>query len=121
MAKAHEGLNQLTDYLRHKFCWKEPYVCKTEHIDTEFTYAQVLQAMKYLKVTDPELYKLLQYRYLTDKPRNTIANSLYIDSSTLKRKWDKGMQIVQHWLMHGPYSTEEPILEPLDPINFLDE
>lgn len=116
MAKAHEGLNNLTEYLRHQFCWKEPYICKT--VDREFSYEEVRQAMLYLKETDPDLFHLLQYRYLTNKPRQTIANSLYIDSSTLKRHWDKAMQIIQNWLMHGP-NNDQPLFEPLKPINFI--
>lgn len=122
MARAHAGLDNFTDYLRNKFAWKEDYVCKTDKIDQTFSYHEVLQALNYLKSTDPELHKLLQYRYLTARKRDIIATSLYMDPSTLKRKWDKAMGIVQNWLIHGPIkSNEDPLFVELEPIKSIIE
>lgn len=117
MAKSHPGLKLLTTYLKTEFPWKKDYVCKTAEIDTVFTYEQVKQALHNLKTTDPYLHRLLEYRYMTTRSRSAIAQALYMDSSTLKRSWDKAMMIIQNWLMHG--TGEDPILEKLDGIDLI--
>jgi len=121
MAKSHPGLKILTNYLRNEFAWKKDYVCKTDNIDKVFTYTEVKDALGKLKTTDPKLHRLLTYRYMTTRSRSDIAHSLYMDSSTLKRNWDKGMMILQNWLMHGvPEEGEvEPLIEKLDGIDLL--
>lgn len=85
MAKSHPGLKLLTNYLKNEFPWKKPYVCKTEEINQIFTYGEVKTAMQKLKTTDPKLHRLLSYRYMTNRSRSAIAQSMYMDSSTLKR------------------------------------
>jgi len=121
MAKSHPGLKLLTNYLRNEFAWKHDYVCQTDEIDRTFTYAQVKDALGKLKTTDPKLHRLLTYRYMTTRSRSDIAHSLYMDSSTLKRNWDKGMMILQNWLMHGiaEEGEDEPLIERLDGIDLL--
>lgn len=122
MAKSHPGLKLLTNYLKTEFPWKKPYICKTDEINIEFTYDQVKDALRKLKTTDPKLHRLLSYRYMTNRSRSAIAQSLYMDSSTLKRSWDKAMYILQNWLMHGTFpepNKSEPLLEELDPIDLI--
>lgn len=123
MAKSHPGIKILTEYLKNDFAWKKPYICKTEEIDKTFTYEQVKEAMMKLKVTDPRLHRLLAYRYMTNRSRSAIAQSMYMDSSTLKRSWDKAMGIVQNWLVHGLVEEgnedKPPLLEPLEPIDLI--
>ena len=121
MAKSHPGLKLLTNYLRVEFPWKKPYVCKTDEIDITFSYNEVKQALNKLKITDPTLYRLLTYRYMTNRSRSDIAQSLYMDSSTLKRQWDKAMYILQNWLMHGRIEEgeTEPLIEKLQGIDIL--
>jgi hypothetical protein len=86
MAKSHPGLKLLTNYLRVEFPWKKEYVCVTEEIIQTFSYDQVKEALVKLKTTDPTLHRLLTYRYMTNRSRSDIAQSLYMDSSTLKRQ-----------------------------------
>lgn len=122
MAKSHPGLKLLTNYLKNEFPWRKPYVCKTDEIDQTFSYEEVKEAMKKLKTTDPRLHRLLSYRYMTNRSRSAIAQSMYMDSSTLKRSWDKAMMILQNWLMHGTREDEEgndPLLEELEPIDLM--
>ena len=117
MAKSHPGLKLLTAYLRTEFPWKKEYHCKTEEIDITFSYEEVKAALTKLKTTDPRLHRLLAYRYMTNRSRSDIAQSLFMDSSTLKRNWDKAMMILQNWLMHG--SSEDPLIEKLEGIDIL--
>lgn len=121
MAKSHPGLKILTNYLRNDFAWQKDYVCKTNNIDKVFTHGQVKEALNKLKVTDPKLHRLLTYRYMTTRSRSDIAHSLYMDSSTLKRNWDKAMMIIQNWLTHGlaDEGEEEPLINKLDGIDLL--
>ena len=121
MAKSHPGLKLLSNYLKTEFPWKKDYVCKTDEINTTFLYSDVKAALKKLKTTDPKLHRLLAYRFMTNRSRSAIADSLYMDSSTLKRSWDKAMMILQNWLMHGiPEEGEDkPLIEPLEPIDLL--
>ena len=122
MAKSHPGLKLLTNYLRNEFPWKKDYKCRTEEIDRVFTYKQVKEAMRKLKRTDPKLHRLLAYRYMTNRSRSAIAQSMFMDSSTLKRSWDKAMMILQNWLMHGTPENEQdvpPLLEELEAIDLI--
>lgn len=121
MAKSHPGLRLLTNYLRVEFPFRKNYVCVTEEINHTFKYEEVLDALVKLKTTDPTLHRLLTYRYMTNRSRSDIAQSLYMDSSTLKRQWDKGMYILQNWLMHGTTNTKEeiPLIEKLPGIDLL--
>jgi len=121
MAKSHPGLKLLTNYLRNEFGWQKDYVCKTDEIDKVFTHAEVKDALRKLKTTDPKLHRLLTYRYMTTRSRSDIAHSLYMDSSTLKRNWDKAMMILQNWLMHGIAETETdtPLIEKLEGIDLI--
>lgn len=86
MARSHPGLRLLTIYLRVDFPWKKEYKCCTEEINQVFTYEQVKDALIKLKTTDPTLHRLLTYRYMTNRSRSDIAQSLFLDSSTLKRQ-----------------------------------
>lgn len=120
MARSHPGLRLLTNYLRVEFPWKKKYICITEEINKEFSYEQVKEALVKLKTTDPNLHRLLSYRYMTNRSRSDIAQSLYMDSSTLKRNWDKSMYILQNWLMHGISENDEPpLIEKLDGIDII--
>lgn len=120
MAKSHPGLRLLTNYLKIEFPWKKNYTCITKEIDRVFTYEEVKEALVKLKTTDPNLHRLLTYRYMTNRSRSDIAQSLYMDSSTLKRQWDKGMYILQNWLMHGTSQLNEvPLIEKIPGIDLL--
>lgn len=119
---AHPGLSQFTEYLRRKFPWKENFEC--EMVNETFTYEEVKQALRHLKTTDPALHRILEYRALSNRSRWDIAEALYIDSSTLKRKWNVAMNIMMNWLLHGSMShleegEIEPIFSPLDSLDLV--
>lgn len=67
--------------------------------------------------TDPELHRILAYKWLTGRSRNDIASGLHMDSSTLKRLWNKAFDILVNHLRHG--SREGNIAPNLDPIDIL--
>lgn len=110
MATADKGLRDLYEYLKNDFQWKKDYHCEYNNINISFTYSEVKEALRKLKKTDPKLHRILQYRILTNRSRQEISLSLFIDSSTLKRSWDKAIKIIQNWLMHGtPYKNNEDL------------
>jgi hypothetical protein len=86
MAKADARLDSITRYLKTQFPWKQDFYC--EPLDQTYTYQDIVSALKKIKITDPALHRIAAYRWMSYRTRNEIANSLYMDSSTLKRFWD---------------------------------
>lgn len=99
MAKADARLDSITKYLKVKFPWKEDFYC--EPLDTTYPYQDVVEAISRIKITDPALHRIANYRWMSYRTRNDIANSLYMDSSTLKRHWDKFGHLLMNYLNHG--------------------
>lgn len=91
MAKADPKLDSLTKYLKNQFPWKQDYHC--EPLGITYPYEQVVDAIKRIKITDPGLHRIANYRWMSHRTRNDIANSLYMDSSTLKRQWDQHLKV----------------------------
>jgi hypothetical protein len=79
-----------------------------------FTYQQVADALKQIKVTDPKLHRIGSYRWMSYRSRNDIANSLYMDSSTLKRFWDKFSCLLMNYLVHG-----EDVISLMDSVDLI--
>ena len=108
-------MNSLIKYLKNDFGWKRDWdateVLGEGHI---FTHAQIKKAMDELKTNDPELHRILGYRWQTTRSRNSIANSLYLDPSTLKRSWNKAMNLIMNFLLNEDVMAN---LEPIDLIN----
>lgn len=120
MAKSHPGLKLLITYLKQDFPWKKEYHCKTDEIDRTFSYQEVHGALEKLKKTDPKLFKHLSYRWMTQRSRSAIAQTLYMDSSTLKRSWDKALYCIQNWLLHGtPDEKGEILVDPIEPLDLI--
>lgn len=109
MAKADPNLDSVTRYLKTCFPWKKDFYC--EPLDQTFPYADVVTALKKIKVTDPALHRIASYRWMSYRSRNDIANSLFMDSSTLKRYWDKFGHLLMNHLMHGDIVGD---MEPID-------
>lgn len=102
MPKNHQGLSNLTTYLKTKFPWKEDYECELKNGEKIiFSYEEVKEGLNKVKNTDPVLYKILTYRFMTSLTRTDIASILHMDGSTLKRNWNKAMNSLQNWLLHG--------------------
>jgi len=113
MAKSHPGYEALSRYLSSDFAWQLPLNLQGE----EFSYGECLEALRRLKTTDPSIYKLLAYKWLTTRSRNDIATAHHMDSSTLKRLWNKAFDILVNYLRHG--AREGNIAPHLDPIDLL--
>lgn len=111
LAKPHPGNDSLTKYMKTEFPWKKDFVC--EPINMTFRYEDVVDALRKLKTTDPKLHRIGSYRWMSYRSRNDIANGLYMDSSTLKRYWDKFSCLIMNYLVHGDLIGE---LDPLDVI-----
>lgn len=110
MARPHPGREAMYKYLQSDFPWK-----KDLKIDGEiFPYQKVKEAMSRLATTDPSLHRHLAYRWLSDRSRNDIAFHLNIDSSTLKRVWDKACDIIMNHLRHGINDSIAPKLDAVD-------
>lgn len=110
MAIANPVLDSFTKYLKTSFACKEDWDAM-EVLNETFKYEDVKQAMVEFKTTDPGLHRILSYRWQTARSRNDIANSLYLDPSTLKRQWDKAMFLVINRLVNKEASA---VLEPID-------
>lgn len=111
MSKAHKGRETVYNYLSHNFPWKESLSIEGE----KYTYEEILQAISNLKRTDPLTHKILGYRWLTNRTRADISAGLFMDSSTLKRIWDSGIDIIVNYLRHKSEGDNiAPSLEPVD-------
>jgi hypothetical protein len=109
MAKADSRLDSITRYLKTDFPWKKDFVC--EPLGTTYQYIDVTKALMKIKITDPSLHRIASYRWMSYRTRNEIANSLYMDSSTLKRHWDKFGHLLMNYLNHGD------LIGDMDPID----
>lgn len=107
--KPHPGRNSLINYLKKGFPWKEDW--EAESIGHTFTHSEVKEALKRLMITDPKLYRLLSYRWQTNRARSSIASHVYLDPSTLKRNWDVAINILANYLIN------KDVTENLDSID----
>lgn len=121
MAKPHPGHESLKKYLKNDFMWFREWVTPENSEGTKevYSYEEMKEAMKRLKTTDPRLHKLLAYLWMTERSRNDIANGFNMDSSTLKRLWDKGMDKLVAHLRLG-IAEDDQVAPKLDPIDIID-
>ena len=117
MAKSDPTINAITKYLKAEFPQQKDcdlsQVLDANKSRVVFGYLEVKSALLKLKTVDPELHKLLGYLWQSYRSRNYIANSLYMDSSTLRRRWVKGLNIILNYLINSEVTAE---LEPIDPL-----
>lgn len=114
MVLAHNGINSFLKYLKEEFPWKKNWdASEVFEEDISFTYTEVKQAIIEFKKINPKQHRLLEYAWLTSRKRDEIANGLYIDSSTLKRSWNKSIHIIVNSLVN------KDIIEPLEPIDII--
>lgn len=81
-----------------------------------YKYEEVKEALSKIRITDPGLYKVLWYSWFTDRSIVDISCSLYMDSSTFKRKCDKAICLVLGYLRDPDIMSKEEI-KPIDIIN----
>ena len=117
MAKSDPVINAITKYLKSEFSQQKD--CDLGDILDEnksrvyFDYLEVKSALLKLKTVDPELHRLLGYLWQSYRSRNYIASSLYLDSSTLRRRWVKALNIILNYLINSEVTAD---LEPIDPL-----
>lgn len=112
MALPHPGIDRFTRYLKNEFPWKKNLDLSSVMTDKDvFSYDEVKEAINKLKLTDPTLHRILGYRWQTQRSRNAIANALYMDPSTVKRNWDRAINIIVNYLVNKECTAE---LEAID-------
>lgn len=115
MAKSDPTINGITKYLRSGYSKQEDLDLSVELDERKsrvtFKYLEVKSALLKLKTTDPDLHCKLGYLWQTARSRNDIANSLYMDSSTLRRKWIRALDILLNYLINSDTIAD---LEPID-------
>ena len=105
----NDNLKAFLDYFQEGFKNKEDF-----RLDSDtYSYNEIKEATKKLKVTDPYLYRTLEYLWIcSDYSRNRIASTRGIDASTLHRTWRKSLDIIKNYITH-------PELTPdLEAVNF---
>lgn len=115
MAKSNPVLDRLTNYLKVDYSQQGDLdlgeVLDVNKSRVKFTYLEVKRALLHVKTTDPYIHSLLGYHWQTNRSRNDLANSLYLDSSTLRRRWIKGLRMILNYLINEETVAE---LEPVD-------
>jgi hypothetical protein len=91
--------------MKTRFAWGLPWHC--EMTGEVFTAEQVRQALDQVKLHFPsEQYALLGYCWLSYRTRTEIADSQYLDPSTVKRSWDRLMHYLKIQLSYSEQIAE---------------
>lgn len=85
-------------YLQHLFPYNEPWT----HPVTQVTYSHELikrRLSEFKKITENDSrslndYRALWYLWSRQNSRSSIAESLFISSSTLRRSWDRSIDTI---------------------------
>lgn len=116
MPAADPGRESFYKYLKQEFPWKKDW--KPENIKNltrSYSYLEIKNALQELKGINPEIYKYVSYLVNSGRNRFDIATFLECDNSTLKRKCNKGFDIILNML------NNSDCFEKLKPINFYNE
>ena len=120
MAQPHPGRIKLFNYLKKEYPWKRPFIYSFKEDDInlthEFKWNQVDAAKKWVSTVNPENYKILMYLTTTNRSRQAIADASFLNSSTVKRRADKALDQIMHYLVAKYVNLEDfdSILEPID-------
>ncbi len=117
----HEGRRQLLNYLKREFPWKNPFIYSYKNesgktLTHEFSWTQVNKARVWAEKINPENYKILMYLTKTERTRQAIADAMYLDMTTVKRRADKCLDQLMHYLI-GTYVNLEnydDLIQPID-------
>ncbi len=81
------------------------FVDRSEGLDADefevFAYEDVKKAVFALRDNDPDILRILWYYIGTALSRTRIADEVDFDASTVKRKADRGIDLVLQKLRHG--------------------
>jgi hypothetical protein len=116
----HPGRIQLIRYLKNDHPWKSSFVYKFQVGDQvfcyEFTALQVDAAKRWASRINPEYYRVLMYLVATNRTRRDIADSLFLDTTTLRRRADKCLNNIMQYLV-GTFVNLEDFDSMLSPID----
>lgn len=117
----HSGRKQMLNYLKREYCWKDPFIYKYINEDGktlthEFSWVQVNRARAWSEKINPENYKILMYLTKTERTRQAIADAMYLDMTTIKRRADKCLDQLMNYLI-GTYVNLEDYDELIQPID----
>jgi hypothetical protein len=117
----HEGRKQMLNYLKREYCWKQSFIYKYTNesgktLTHEFNWTQVNKARAWAENINPENYKILMYLTKTERTRQAIADAMFLDMTTIKRRADKCLDQLMHYLI-GVYVNLEDYDELIQPID----
>lgn len=115
MARPDPVMTSFKDYLRKDFASPEEKSWRYEVNERQIvvTHREVKEALRKLSLTDPQLSRILNYLYRSNRKKEDIATSMNINSSTLDRRWHKAIFILWHWIFNGDICVGEE-LAPID-------
>jgi hypothetical protein len=83
--------------------YEDIFVCK----------ADIKDAVRKIHLTDPHMYSLAEHMWrASSMSKNAIAKYKSTDPSTLRRYWDRFLNMVLNWLLNGDLGDGE--LPPID-------
>lgn len=75
--------------------------------------AEIKDAIRKVHLTDPRMYSLAEHMWrASSMSKNSIAKYKNTDPSTLRRNWDKFLNMVLNWVLHSDIGDGE--LPPID-------
>jgi len=125
VASPHVSRDTILKYLKKEFQWRQDYVFKWQEVTEEgerlnrehtFTWSDVEAARKWTANLNPDNYKVLMYLITTGRSRQNIADALFLNSSTVKRKADAALDQIQQYLVakHLLGLDIDFLVEPID-------
>lgn len=102
----------LLHYMREhygEYTSSEPWVYGNHNIPK----ASIKEAIRKIHLTDPRMYSLAEHMWrASSMSKNSIAKYKNTDPSTLRRNWDKFLNMVFNWVLNGDIGDGE--LPPID-------
>lgn len=91
------------------------YTCNDPWVYGKYTIpkADIKDAIRKIHLTDPGMYSLAEHMWRASAmSKNSIAKYKNTDPSTLRRNWDKFLNMVLNWVLNGDIGDGE--LPPID-------
>lgn len=104
--------DSLLQYMRVQF---SEYNCSEPWVYGGYTIpkAAIKEAIRKIHLTDPRMYSLAEHMWrASSMSKNSIARYKNTDPSTLRRNWDKFLNMVFNWIFNGDVGDGE--LPPID-------
>jgi hypothetical protein len=116
----HAGRIQLLNYLKREYPWKNSfiynYIGDDKELTHQFNWNQINRAKKWAGAINPENYRILMYLTTSERTRQSISDALFLDKTTVRRKADRCLDQMMHYLI-GKYVNLEDFDELIEPID----